>query len=101
MYWLNSPEKKRKEVPPSTVSGIGSAARIRSIKRQRYEEIEKLLRDWKPINLFAEYEKEIDELKKTLDELIEAYEMMSYSDTGNHQKEFNDVLHRAKKLIDY
>ena len=99
MYWLNPPEKKRKGVTPSTVTGIGSAARIRSIKRQRYEEIEKLLRDWKPIDLFAEYEKEIDELKATLDELIEAYEMMSLTDA--HQKEFNDVLHKAKKLIDY
>ena len=99
MYWLNPPEKKRKEVTLSTVTGIGSAAKIRSIKEQKFRELEQLLRDWQPINPLAECEKEIDELKATLDELIEAYEMMEL--TNAHRKEFNNVLHKAKKLIDY
>ena len=97
MYWLSIPDKKNKQ--PAAVTGAGSAARIRSIKEQRYRELEKLLREWKSINPLAECEKEIDELKTTLDALIEAYEMMSL--TNNHRKEFNDILNKAKKLIDY
>jgi len=99
MYWLNYPDKKNKEVKPSTVSGIGSAAKIRAIKENKYKELETVLREWQPINPLAECEKEIDELKTILDALIEAYEMMSL--TNNHRKEFNDILNKAKKLIDY
>lgn len=75
-----------------------TASQVRDLKKEKFMRTERLLRNWKPPDLHEECEKEINELKATLDELVEAYEMMAL--TGN-RKAFNDALHRAKKLINY
>lgn len=76
-----------------------AAQQVRNLKKEKYSRTQKLLRNWKPIDPYKEYKKEIKELRSCLDELIEAYEMMSYS--GSHLKEFDKVLEKAKRLIDF
>ena len=90
----------KKSVPQKTITQMTSlASKTRDLRRQKVMETERLLRGWKPPDMHEGCKKEIIHLKTTLDELVEAYEMMSYS--GNHLKEFNDALHKAKRLINY
>jgi len=90
----------KKPVTYKSITQVASmASKTRDLRQQKVMQIEKLLRGWKPPDMHEGCKKEISHLKATLDELVEAYEMMSYS--GNHLKEFNDALHRAKKLINY
>ena len=90
----------KKSVPQKTITEMTSlASKTRDLRRQKVMQIEKLLRGWKPPDIHEECKKEISHLKATLDELIEAYEMMTLTEA--HRKEFNDTLYRAKRLIDY
>jgi len=70
-----------------------SAADSRDIKAKKVKDLQKLIRDWKPVDRIEEYH-------TALAALVEAIDMKDYIDDEIRRNEFDHALEKAKKLLE-
>lgn len=69
-----------------------TAAELRAYKAKKVEELQKLLRKWKPIEPLEEY-------YTALAAVVEAIDMKHYIDDEIRRNELDEALEKAKKLL--